>query len=108
MPRSEERFSRNAETELVCRLLLEKKKRLRASSLELPAILAIGLRLFIVRPQSQAAKDDGFTRSSELAARSSAYDQRLPLATAPSILRPPLPPVPLRIPLLPSCSADRG
>src|SRR5205814_8802413 len=26
-PRSEERFSRNAETELVCRLLLEKKKR---------------------------------------------------------------------------------
>src|SRR5437763_6822856 len=25
MPRSEERFSRNAETELVCRLLLEKK-----------------------------------------------------------------------------------
>src|SRR5437763_10983295 len=27
--RSEERFSRNAETDLVCRLLLEKKKRLR-------------------------------------------------------------------------------
>src|SRR5688572_32492002 len=27
-PRSEERFSRNAETELVCRLLLEKKKKL--------------------------------------------------------------------------------
>src|SRR5690242_6783685 len=27
MPRSEERFSRNAETDLVCRLLLEKKKR---------------------------------------------------------------------------------
>src|SRR5262245_65218574 len=26
-PRSEERFSRNAETDLVCRLLLEKKKR---------------------------------------------------------------------------------
>src|SRR5207248_10986060 len=26
VPRSEERFSRNAETELVCRLLLEKKK----------------------------------------------------------------------------------
>src|SRR5437588_9286086 len=26
LPRSEERFSRNAETELVCRLLLEKKK----------------------------------------------------------------------------------
>src|SRR5438309_9664558 len=27
-PRSEERFSRNAETDLVCRLLLEKKKEL--------------------------------------------------------------------------------
>src|SRR4051812_49744177 len=26
IPRSEERFSRNAETDLVCRLLLEKKK----------------------------------------------------------------------------------
>src|SRR5260370_25717581 len=30
--RSEERFSRNAETDLVCRLLLEKKKRDRARS----------------------------------------------------------------------------
>src|SRR2546430_13357886 len=29
MLRSEERFSRNAETDLVCRLLLEKKKRAR-------------------------------------------------------------------------------
>src|SRR5438067_6264949 len=29
MPRSEERFSRNAETDLVCRLLLEKKKKKR-------------------------------------------------------------------------------
>src|SRR5205809_5087924 len=28
-PRSEERFSRNAETDLVCRLLLEKKKEVR-------------------------------------------------------------------------------
>src|SRR4051794_41592664 len=27
MPRSEERFSRNAKTDLVCRLLLEKKKK---------------------------------------------------------------------------------
>src|SRR5437660_3179395 len=38
--RSEERFSRNAETDLVCRLLLEKKKRTRKSrrfSLELRA-----------------------------------------------------------------------
>src|SRR5687767_15387990 len=31
--RSEERFSRNAETDIVCRLLLEKKKRLRAGFL---------------------------------------------------------------------------
>src|SRR5690242_21458372 len=30
MPRSEERFSRNAETDLVCRLLLEKKKKCRS------------------------------------------------------------------------------
>src|SRR5437588_5047466 len=30
--RSEERFSRNAETDLVCRLLLEKKKRRRVAS----------------------------------------------------------------------------
>src|SRR5947208_8519602 len=30
--RSEERFSRNAETELVCRLLLEKKKRQRSQT----------------------------------------------------------------------------
>src|SRR5438552_8085804 len=30
--RSEERFSRNAETDLVCRLLLEKKKRCRQST----------------------------------------------------------------------------
>src|SRR5689334_24646539 len=29
--RSEERFSRNAETDLVCRLLLEKKKRLQST-----------------------------------------------------------------------------
>src|SRR5436190_10704800 len=31
--RSEERFSRNAETDLVCRLLLEKKKKRKFSSL---------------------------------------------------------------------------
>src|SRR5205085_1128884 len=34
--RSEERFSRNAETELVCRLLLEKKKPRRRSSPAVP------------------------------------------------------------------------
>src|SRR5438128_8760328 len=33
LDRSEERFSRNAETDLVCRLLLEKKKKKRASSM---------------------------------------------------------------------------
>src|SRR2546430_5487215 len=33
--RSEERFSRNAETDLVCRLLLEKKKKLSYHSLHL-------------------------------------------------------------------------
>src|SRR5438477_4919229 len=32
-PRSEERFSRNAETDLVCRLLLEKKKDYQAAGL---------------------------------------------------------------------------
>src|SRR5947209_11981345 len=32
VPRSEERFSRNAETDLVCRLLLEKKKKKRAEN----------------------------------------------------------------------------
>src|SRR5205807_10380930 len=35
MIRSEERFSRNAETDLVCRLLLEKKKSLNNCSAEL-------------------------------------------------------------------------
>src|SRR5947207_10911835 len=38
--RSEERFSRNAETDLVCRLLLEKKKRLR---LQTPGARGSGL-----------------------------------------------------------------
>src|SRR5437016_12437708 len=32
--RSEERFSRNAETDLVCRLLLEKKKKIKRSNLK--------------------------------------------------------------------------
>src|SRR5438046_4139669 len=34
LPRSEERFSRNAETELVCRLLLEKKKKKKAKAIQ--------------------------------------------------------------------------
>src|SRR5947209_11089366 len=36
--RSEERFSRNAETDLVCRLLLEKKKTSRNRSRPMPCI----------------------------------------------------------------------
>src|SRR5438477_1488353 len=36
--RSEERFSRNAETDLVCRLLLEKKKRPRARGAQLEGL----------------------------------------------------------------------
>src|SRR5207237_3237455 len=32
-PRSEERFSRNAETDLVCRLLLEKKKKIKTTDI---------------------------------------------------------------------------
>src|SRR5438093_8256843 len=38
--RSEERFSRNAETDLVCRLLLEKKNRFDATDLHIPQALA--------------------------------------------------------------------
>src|SRR5437867_5910135 len=38
--RSEERFSRNAETDLVCRLLLEKKKRIRLHELN-PDLIAL-------------------------------------------------------------------
>src|SRR5438477_831239 len=36
-PRSEERFSRNAETDLVCRLLLEKKKEAGLQTAQLPS-----------------------------------------------------------------------
>src|SRR5436305_4091003 len=39
-PRSEERFSRNAETDLVCRLLLEKKKQKRSPRLCLQPTLS--------------------------------------------------------------------
>src|SRR5438270_6627864 len=42
-PRSEERFSRNAETDLVCRLLLEKKNRLR-TTLDRPPEMSPELR----------------------------------------------------------------
>src|SRR5438445_1758600 len=43
--RSEERFSRNAETELVCRLLLEKKKqRLLQNKFQQPDLISIVVR----------------------------------------------------------------
>src|SRR2546430_11550705 len=38
MPRSEERFSRNAETDIVCRLLLEKKTNIQISHLLTKAV----------------------------------------------------------------------
>src|SRR5690606_40725280 len=38
MPRSEERFSRNAETDIVCRLLLEKKKSLSTTIITMHAL----------------------------------------------------------------------
>src|SRR5438309_4982408 len=47
--RSEERFSRNAETDLVCRLLLEKKKKTYLHSTSSPPInvvLSVPLRLW--------------------------------------------------------------
>src|SRR5437867_6706604 len=37
LKRSEERFSRNAETDLVCRLLLEKKKQMRLDEISWPS-----------------------------------------------------------------------
>src|SRR5437867_10353302 len=39
--RSEERFSRNAETDLVCRLLLEKKKQLAELDLQVDQVLHV-------------------------------------------------------------------
>src|SRR5438874_9327358 len=45
--RSEERFSRNAETDLVCRLLLEKKKKIK-DTLSLLLLLSLLLPLFLI------------------------------------------------------------
>src|SRR5438874_4273878 len=45
--RSEERFSRNAETDLVCRLLLEKKKLMRGTMM---LGLRLGLPILGLRP----------------------------------------------------------
>src|SRR5438105_5596778 len=39
--RSEERFSRNAETDLVCRLLLEKKKKIKETSSDVGATMDV-------------------------------------------------------------------
>src|SRR5688572_19689606 len=57
LPRSEERFSRNAETELVCRLLLEKKNR-DAMDAEEPA-LALHPVERRVPPHGLAVVEDG-------------------------------------------------
>src|SRR5437773_6048395 len=45
--RSEERFSRNAETDLVCRLLLEKKNRRSPKSTSVQLFLALCVCLFL-------------------------------------------------------------
>src|SRR5260370_3108240 len=50
--RSEERFSRNAETDLVCRLLLEKKKYLMAYLVERSSPVAHARLVFSVRSAS--------------------------------------------------------
>src|SRR5690554_7500874 len=63
--RSEERFSRNAETELVCRLLLEKKKTKRS-------------RRWTRRPTPRAA----CTASSKMAIRASTRPWRLAIRAA--------------------------
>src|SRR5437660_8472826 len=42
--RSEERFSRNAETDLVCRLLLEKKKRTNAAATTVVEVMRCSAR----------------------------------------------------------------
>src|SRR5947199_1437715 len=48
--RSEERFSRNAETDLVCRLLLEKKKLVRAAIASMNSGVARGLEAITNAP----------------------------------------------------------
>src|SRR5947208_5504482 len=51
--RSEERFSRNAETDLVCRLLLEKKKKQKSKKFDDVIYRAVATRL-VVAYESQA------------------------------------------------------
>src|SRR5437870_5856288 len=48
LTRSEERFSRNAETDLVCRLLLEKKKKIKNNRISIN-ILIFQLSSFVIR-----------------------------------------------------------
>src|SRR2546428_8964647 len=50
--RSEERFSRNAETDLVCRLLLEKKKKKDETSLSPSSIIYPLISLYRYAPRS--------------------------------------------------------
>src|SRR5690349_23893871 len=50
--RSEERFSRNAETDLVCRLLLEKKKEYAVNTTILGALIVYPLTDRIIHPAS--------------------------------------------------------
>src|SRR5437016_11237049 len=51
--RSEERFSRNAETDLVCRLLLEKKKINESVDVQLARLLYERLRLLFLRVDAE-------------------------------------------------------
>src|SRR5437870_10093590 len=46
--RSEERFSRNAETDLVCRLLLEKKKKIYLRFLQVSATVELWITRFSI------------------------------------------------------------
>src|SRR5438105_12051402 len=56
--RSEERFSRNAETDLVCRLLLEKKKAIKAKTNTLAQTsMKLGEAMYKQQAESDAAKD---------------------------------------------------
>src|SRR5262245_39352446 len=57
--RSEERFSRNAETDLVCRLLLEKKKRTRRTKARRTTSLCTAL-LWCIRHRSTGIISSSF------------------------------------------------
>src|SRR4051794_41502061 len=60
LSRSEERFSRNAETDLVCRLLLEKKKRAHVPDRDPAGPEHVPVRLTVeLRRRLHARKHDG-------------------------------------------------